>query len=68
MTVHQPGARRDASLASAGFLCARERPSLPPRSPRPTEAAEEKKIKEAQGWEDGTPPPHRDFKERGVVR
>ena len=19
-------------------------------------------------WEDGTPPPHRDFKERGVVR
>ena len=21
-----------------------------------------------EGWEDGTPPPHRDFKERGVVR
>ena len=20
-----------------------------------------------EGWEDGTPPPHRDFKERGVV-
>ena len=21
-----------------------------------------------EGWEDGTPPPHRGFKERGVVR
>ena len=21
-----------------------------------------------EGWEKGTPPPHRDFKERGVVR
>ena len=21
-----------------------------------------------EGWEDGTPPPHRDFKERSVVR
>ena len=21
-----------------------------------------------EGWEDGTPPPHRDFKERGVIR
>ena len=24
--------------------------------------------KPREGWEDGTPPPHRDFKERGVVR
>ena len=31
--VHQPGARRDATLASGVFLCARERPSLAPRSP-----------------------------------
>jgi len=21
-----------------------------------------------EGWENGTPPPHRDFKERGVMR
>jgi len=21
-----------------------------------------------EGWEDGTPPPHREFKERGVMR
>ena len=21
-----------------------------------------------EGWEDGTPPPHRDFKERSVMR
>jgi len=21
-----------------------------------------------EGWEDGTPPPHRDFKKRGVMR
>ena len=24
--------------------------------------------KHLEGWEDGTPPPHRDFKERSVVR
>ena len=30
---------------------------------------ERKKIDNPrEGWEDGTPPPHRDFKERGVVR
>ena len=27
-----------------------------------------KADKPREGWEDGTPPPHRDFKERGVVR
>ena len=27
-----------------------------------------KTEKPREGWEDGTPPPHRDFKERGVVR
>ena len=27
-----------------------------------------KTDKPREGWEDGTPPPHRDFKERGVVR
>ena len=32
-------------------------------------AEERKKTDNArEGWEDGTPPPHRDFKERGVVR
>ena len=30
------------------------------------EAAEEEE-RTLEGWEDGTPPPHRDFKERGVV-
>ena len=30
---------------------------------------ERKKTDNArEGWEDGTPPPHRDFKERGVMR
>jgi len=27
-----------------------------------------KTEKPREGWEDGTPPPHRDFKERGVMR
>ena len=26
-----------------------------------------KTYKPREGWEDGTPPPHRDFKERSVV-
>jgi len=26
-----------------------------------------KKTHKREGWEDGTPPPHRDFKERSVV-
>ena len=29
---------------------------------------ERKKTDPREGWEDGTPPPHRDFKERGVMR
>ena len=28
----------------------------------------DKRKKTDNQWEDGTPPPHRDFKERGVVR
>ena len=28
---------------------------------------ERKKTDPREGWEDGTPPPHRDFKERSVV-
>ena len=35
----------------------------------PSRAQKERKKTETQeGWEDGTPPPHRDFKERGVMR
>ena len=37
-----------------------------------TETREEKERNKSdnprEGWEDGTPPPHRDFKERGVMR
>ncbi len=40
--------------------------------PVPCPASREKERKKTdnprEGWEDGTPPPHRDFKERGVVR
>ena len=36
---------------------------------RPHAISERKKTDNPrEGWEDGTPPPHRDFKERGVVR
>ena len=38
-------------------------------SPVPSVKKERKKTDNPrEGWEDGTPPPHRDFKERGVVR
>ena len=41
-------------------------------SPRPCRASVLKERKKTdnprEGWENGTPPPHRDFKERGVVR
>ena len=38
---------------------------------RYSESREKKRKKTdnpREGWEDGTPPPHRDFKERGVMR
>ena len=50
---------------------------VPPREkglylPAMSRTNPKKKRKETdnprEGWEDGTPPPHRDFKERGVVR
>ena len=31
------------------------------------ERKKEKTDNPREGWEDGTPPPHRDFKERGVL-
>ena len=38
-------------------------------SDRLAERKERKKTDNPrEGWENGTPPPHRDFKERGVVR
>ena len=38
----------------------------PRRFSKPKERKKTEKPRE--GWEDGTPPPHRDFKERGVMR
>ena len=39
---------------------------------RETDSAPKKERKKTdnprEGWEDGTPPPHRDFEERGVMR
>ena len=37
-------------------------------SPVPSVKKRKKTDNPREGWEDGTPPPHRDFKERGVVR
>ena len=49
------GRRTESPHARAGFWS--------------TPQKERKKIDNPrEGWEDGTPPPHRDFKERGVVR
>ena len=35
---------------------------------RPALKERKKTDNPREGWEDGTPPPHRDFKERGVMR
>ena len=35
---------------------------------QPTPKERKKTDNPREGWEDGTPPPHRDFKERCVVR
>ena len=40
----------------------------PPRGPKSTKKERKKTGNPREGWEDGTPPPHRDFKERCVVR
>ena len=34
----------------------------------PSKKERKKTDNPREGWENGTPPPHRDFKERGVVR
>ena len=39
------------------------------KSPQSRAQRKEKKTDNPrEGWEDGMPPPHRDFKERSVVR
>ena len=38
------------------------------RRPRHLQKERKKTDNPREGWEDGTPPPHRDFKERGVMR
>jgi len=39
-----------------------------PPSSRHRKKERKKTDNPREGWEDGTPPPHRDFKERGVMR
>ena len=40
----------------------------PENEPKERKKVRKKTDNPREGWEDGTPPPHRDFKERGVVR
>ena len=63
---HRDFKERSAVLAVAhpcastfSYLCSQVRAS-PAKERKKTETPRE-------GWEDGTPPPHRDFKERSVV-
>ena len=68
---------RRSALAEAvsGALTPRKKPfgalliTNPVSSPPPGMYVKERKKTDnpREGWEDGTPPPHRDFKERGVV-
>ena len=43
---------------------------VPARAQSRAKCKKERKKRDnpREGWEDGTPPPHRDFKERGVMR
>ena len=59
-------------LRRGGVWCTSRRPAFMPPRGRPTFDCKKRKKTDNQapreGWEDhGTPPPHRDFKERGVV-
>ena len=40
----------------------------PSKNVRKSQKERKKTDNPREGWENGTPPPHRDFKERGVVR
>ena len=74
---------REESLNSYLLMCAKKKrardadagPSSEPFSKHPAGAAHPLACKERkktdnprEGWENGTPPPHRDFKERSVMR
>ena len=43
-------------------------PTYPVMIPGQAKKERKKTDNPREGWENGTPPPHRDFKERGVVR
>ena len=49
-------------------LLARASQSGVPNTGRELGKERKKTDNPKEGWEDGTPPPHRDFKERGVMR
>ena len=53
----------DGAAGPLARLAERLRPGL-----REQEKERKKTDNPREGWEDGTPPPHRDFKERCVVR
>ena len=58
---------RPASQTGQGGGCSRSARNR--RSPPLVRKKERKKTDNPrEGWEDGTPPPHRDFKERSVMR
>ena len=65
-----------ASTGTATSICLQrhqlrrhERPLALRESERRDKGKKRKKTDNPrEGWEDGTPPPHRDFKERGVMR
>ena len=61
----------EGCVSRAGQSPGPDGPMFPSRVllPYPTLPKERKKTDNPrEGWEDGTPPPHRDFKERCVVR
>ena len=59
-------AHRFCSFLIEGEIGKKEKADAQPFIPK--KKADGERDNPREGWEDGTPPPHRDFKERCVVR
>ena len=57
--AHHRSRLSDSVKNGNALMCLKER--------KKTEVLQVLQDNPREGWEDGTPPPHRDFKEKGVV-
>ena len=66
LAVTYPWAPASSYLSSQSVADSRCDPHATPRSSMGVQKERKKTDNPREGWEDGTPPPHRDFKEGTV--